>query len=388
MMRKLPIRGILKMPLKNTIKMSAAGSGKTWGICNDALAIIADPDYSKRVLITTFTNKGVETIEKEIRKQNHGVLEARIVVYSWYQFLLYELIRPYQTYIAGINEIKSFDFSNMFGRINYQTAGNKRRYINVHGNVLANQASELVILLNGRSKGLVINRLEQIYSHVFIDEIQDMAGNDLGVISLLLDSTIATICVGDNKQATYRTHNTSKNKKQTGKNIWEFFSSVSNSGKADVELNLVSRRFNEQICGFANLIYPNENNISTQMTETTEHDGVFLIMRDDVLSYYKAFLPTVLKYDKKTETDGFESFNFGQCKGVTFERVLIYPNGPLKDFINTGKALGSQQKYYVAATRPKYSLAIVVDTFPNNEKFAKETICVGKINIQAMRFVG
>lgn len=372
---------------KNVIKLSAAGSGKTWGICNDALAIITYPEYSKRILITTYTNKGVETIEKEIRKQNQGVLDPRIIVYTWYQFLLTELIRPYQTCIAGINEIKSFDFSKMYGRINYQSAGDKRRYISVYGNVLANQASELAILLNHLSKGRVVSRQERIYSHIFIDEIQDMVGNDLEIISLLINSKIATICVGDNKQATYCTHNTSKNKKQTGKNIWEYFSSIHEAGKADLELKLVSRRFNKEICSFANQIYPNGNRITTEMTETTDHDGVYLILRSDVCFYYNAFFPTVLKYDKNTDTDGFESFNFGQCKGVTFDRVLVYPNGPLNDFIYKGKQLNCQQKYYVAVTRPRYSIAFAVNTFPRNEMFTEEVIHLDNMDIKAMRFI-
>ena len=40
------------MPSKNTIRMSAAGAGKTWGICHDALAVVASPLFTKRVLIT------------------------------------------------------------------------------------------------------------------------------------------------------------------------------------------------------------------------------------------------------------------------------------------------------------------------------------------------
>ena len=37
------------------------------------------------------------------------------------------------------------------------------------------------------------------------------------------------------------------------------------------------------------------------MKEKTEHDGVFLILRDDVHIYYNYFKPVVLKYDKKLQ---------------------------------------------------------------------------------------
>lgn len=375
------------MPSKNIVKLFAAGSGKTWGICNDALSIVNDVVNKKKVLITTFTNKGIEAINQQIKKQNFGVLSERIVIRSWYQFLLYDLILPYQTFITGINAIRSFDFSNMYGEINYFARGEKQRYINSFGNILANNASELALYLNLQSKGMVIERLEKMYSHIFVDEIQDMVGNDLDIIDLLMDSAIITICVGDNKQATFKTHNTQKRKKQAGENIWMFFKSLESKGKANLEYNLVSRRFNQRICQFANAIFPNENNISTCMEEKTNHDGVFLILKDDVHIYYDYFEPVVLKYNKKTLTDGYSSLNFGQCKGMTFERVLIYPNKPLRDFV-FGKELKSQQKYYVAVTRPKYSIAIVLDEFPNGPSYQAEIISLGDTEITVKRFIG
>ena len=213
------------MSLNNTIKMSAAGSGKTWGICNAALKLASDPKQTKRILITTYTNKGIDSIRNEIRKQNNGVLHEQIIVKSWFQFLLSELIRPYQTYIAKINEIRSFDFTKSYGFVNYGVVGSKSRYIDRNGYVLSNYASELSVQLNQKSGGLVIDRLEHIYSHVFVDEIQDLTGDDLSIIDLLFRSQIETICVGDNKQATYKTHNTRKKKNLSGAKIWDFFES-------------------------------------------------------------------------------------------------------------------------------------------------------------------
>ena len=144
------------MSSKNTIRMSAAGAGKTWGICNDALSIVSEATYNKRVLITTYTNKGVDAIKNEIKKQNGGVIHEKIVVKSWYQFLLSDLIRPYQTYIAGINEIRSYDFSKAYGFVNYKTVGSKPRYIDNNGMVLSNYASELAIQLNKKVKVLLL----------------------------------------------------------------------------------------------------------------------------------------------------------------------------------------------------------------------------------------
>ena len=63
--------------MKNTIKISAAGSGKTYDICHDALAVVEGGD--KKILIVTYTNRGENAVETEIKKQNRGVLHQQIV---------------------------------------------------------------------------------------------------------------------------------------------------------------------------------------------------------------------------------------------------------------------------------------------------------------------
>lgn len=373
------------MQSKNLVKCAAAGSGKTWGICHEALEIIR-AGSNKKILITTYTNKGVEAIETEFKKQNFGVLDKNIVIRSWYQFLLSDMIKPYQAYLTDINEVKSLDFSNLYGARNFNKSGTKERYVNRSGNIKINHASEMIILLNKLSENKVIERLEAIYTHAFIDEIQDMAGDDLSIIEIFMDSNIRTICVGDNKQATYKTHNTQKGKKQTGANVWAFFDYLEVNEKACLKKDLCSRRFNNEICIFANRIFHNENNISTSMKDTTEHDGVFLVFRKDIVTYHDYFKPIILKYDKKTQTSEYASLNFGQCKGQTFDRVLIFPNKPLLGFIE-GKNLQSPEKYYVAVTRPRYSIAIVIDKFPSNENYRVETIKILNIKFTVMRFV-
>jgi hypothetical protein len=123
------------------------------------------------------------------------------------------------------------------------------------------------------------------------------------------------------------------------------------------------------------------------MRKTTGHDGVFLIERDDVERYYRFFNPVVLKYNRATDVGGVASFNNGECKGMTFPRVLLYPTKPLIEFLS-GKKLDKQEKYYVAVTRPQYSLAIVVDKLLASSEFVTASIFIGDSTIQAQRFVG
>lgn len=372
----------------NIVKISAAGAGKTWDICHDALTVTEAGD--KKVLITTYTNRGANSIRNEIRKQNQGVLSSRVVVKTWYELLMSDFIKPYQSSLTGIsiNEIKTFDFSDMYGKINYAKQGTKRRYLTNHSLVRANEASDLALLLNRLSGGKVLKRIEAIYSYVYFDEVQDLSGADVDLLKLLIHSKVAVTCCGDNKQATYSTHNARKNKRLTGSNIWLFFQELEKKQLISIQRNLNTRRFNGQICAFANKIFPIGDSISTIMDNETCHDGVYLISQDDIELYYEYFKPQILKYDARTEIEKYRTLNFGACKGETFDRVLIFPNGPFEKFILKRETLSSPEKYYVAVTRARYSVAFVIKKMPKNlSGFRKVDIMLGQSIIKGFQYI-
>ncbi|MNP24985.1 hypothetical protein D3C76_1177760 [compost metagenome] len=60
----------------------------------------------------------------------------------------------------------------------------------------------------------------------------------------------------------------------------------------------------------------------------------------------------------------YQSINFGESKGLTFDRVLIYPTKPFINWMNDNNselAPMSRSKFYVALTRAKFSVGIVYD---------------------------
>lgn len=373
---------------KNVIRVEAAGAGKTYGICSEALSLANRDGVDQKILILSYTNRGIDSIKSEIRKQNLGVLSNKIDIMTWYRFILGELIKPYQSVIFNINEVRSIDFSEAYGKINFKKKGTKERYMNALRDIRSNVAGELVCYIEEISKGKNIRRIGNIYSHIYIDEVQDMVGYDLNIIELLMKSNISVTCVGDSKQATFKTNNSTKNKNKSGINVWDFFQEMIQDNVVEIKRNLVSRRFNQQICDFANEVFPNENNISTCMNEPTEHDGVIILKRSDVGLYYDYFKPTILRFNCKTLTDGYYAINFGECKGMTFERVLIYPNGVFKDFLLKKKVIGKPQKYYVAATRARYSIAFVLDALPKETDWLKkEFLDLGSSKIEIRKYV-
>lgn len=112
-------------------------------------------------------------------------------------------------------------------------------------------------------------------------------------------------------------------------------------------------------------MFPHYKKLESNQNEGTGHDGIFLVRKRDVELYLKTYNPVQLCDSiKKSVENEYKVVNFGESKGMTFDRVLIYPTQPFMKWINdNGFDLPStsRSKFYVALTRAKYSVAIVYD---------------------------
>lgn len=356
------------MQLNNTVIISAAGSGKTFKICENAKNNLV---RGNKVLLITYTNRGKEAIIKEYKKQNMGILDKNVIVKTWFQFLLSDWIKPYQaSFFRKINLIKSFDFTKSYGFVNKMPVSSTSRYITRAKNILSNEASRLALLLNEKSSNAVINRLKKIYDNIYIDEVQDLSGDDINILEVLFDSDINIFCVGDSKQSTYKTYNTNKYRDKTGKNIFQYFEALNKDLIVNMRVDNKSRRCNSDICKLANIVHPIKPAIESLEDKNDVHKGVFIISSLDINEYYNSFKPMILRYDKRTECEYLEVINYGVSKGLTFDRVLIYPNQPLVQLLKSNTTLKSPEKYYVAVTRAKHSVCIVLDKMKANDRFS------------------
>lgn len=373
------------MQLNNIVIMAAAGAGKTHDICKEVIENAKTTN--KKILITTYTNKGIESIEKEYKKQNNGVIDKNVVILSWFQFLLRELVKTYQSSILNkINIINSIDFNHQYGYINFNSRGTPKHYM-LTNNILSNTVSEFAIDSNIKSNNKVIQRLGEIYSHIYIDEIQDLAGEDIEILNLLFNSKIQIQCVGDVKQSTYTTYNAKKNKKITGIHVIDFFKELERKGIITLLFNNKTRRFGREICEFSNSICNDKNNrIESDKIYKEENQGVYLLDKKDFENYFKIYKPTILKFDAKTKID-YDSLNFGQCKGMTFDRVAIFPNKKYKEFLQNGTSLDSPCKYYVSATRARYSIVFVVEKLFENDNFKYTNINLEDNSIKVSKYM-
>lgn len=360
--------------MMNKLIIAAAGSGKTTHLVKEALKV-AD----SKVLITTYT----EANEKEIKKKFYdfnGGIPKNITIQTWFSFLIQHGVKPYQSAIYNckvkglllVNKKSGFRHYSKNGQpIYFGESDPENYYFSKSQCIYSDKLSKFVVKANELTDGRVIKRIGKIYSHIFIDEIQDMAGYDLDIIKLLfhLDSNI--LLVGDPRQVTYHTHYETKYGKYTDGNIVDFIKYECSGCSVEIDDNTlnITYRNNKFICDFANSIYSEFKPCECIEHQSTGHDGVFFVSPSDVDSYLSIYHPIQLRDTRKTTVNPtYPAMNLGESKGLTFERVLIYPTSKMIEWIlDHSKKMKpkSKSKLYVGVTRAKYSVAIVFDNKNN-----------------------
>jgi DNA helicase II / ATP-dependent DNA helicase PcrA len=345
------------MPSPNLIVIAAAGAGKTTWIVDDALQ---HPE--RRVLFVTYTDQNTEEIRKVFYKR-FGRIPSNVTIMPWFTFLLHDVVRPYQNYLYS-RRVESIMLANGKSTRGIKADDIGRYYFAGGEFIYTDKAALFGLKCNETTGGKVIDRLEALYDHIYVDEVQDLAGYDLELLDELLRSKITITAVGDQRQATLRTNYSPKNAKFTGPAIVEKFREWEKKGLCRIEEMAGSHRCQQPICDVADSLYPGFPKTKSLNEEAPEHVGVFVIGSTDVLAYVKRFGAQALRHSVRTDCQGLEALNFGVAKGQTFERVMIFPTGPIRKYLLTGDSShveASLEKLYVGITRARSSVAFVHD---------------------------
>ena len=343
----------------SSLIIAAAGAGKTTFLVKKALEI------SENVLITTYTDANEQSIRDKFYEIN-GCIPSNVTIMPWFSLLIKHGIRPYQSYLIN-NRVSGVLLVNKADKNLLRLKDtNEKKYVTASGNVYSNMISKLPCVLDELSNGCVFRRIRKIFSYVFVDEIQDFVGYDLEVIKKLHEVGCNMTLVGDSRQTTYRTYYEAKYKKYAGGKIVIFVQDNIAGMNIDTTTLSTSHRNNQIICDLANQMYPDMKPCDSAMNEKTGHDGIFWVHENDIDKYVDIYNPVQLRYDKRTKVNPIpKTMNFGLSKGLTFNRVLIYPTKPMLDWLS-GKSKDmkdeSLSKFYVAVTRARYSVAFVYKT--------------------------
>lgn len=344
------------MPQSNKIVFASAGAGKTTALVTEALAL-----RPRHVAITTFTLKNVEEIRRKIVEQ-HGCVPKEITLYPWYTFVLHELVRPYQGHVLE-PRVAGVHFAKGATRTYVRKTDVARYYCNANNDAYSDRLGEFGLLCEAASGGKVMRRLGDMYAHIFVDEVQDLAAFDIDVLELLLRSPVSVSCVGDIRQSTFRTSYAPKNRKFCGRGLLLKVDAWRKAGLCDVKFMAESRRCVQAICDVADLIFPDLPRAQSRNERRTHHDGVFAVRGCDVDEDCRRHAPQILRLNRRFGGD-LPAENFGMVKGLGFDRVLIVPYKGITKWLSTGDAkhvAGSADEVYVGITRAFQSVAFIHD---------------------------
>lgn len=348
---------------------ACAGSGKTETIVKRC----ADVDNQKSRIAITLTLSGQDELEQRLRSSCR--LSNVPKVMGWYEFLLTHIIKPYLPLKFPGQVITGFYFpkgKQEDGRY-YASKMDPKRYFLPDGRVHKDYVEELAFEIIHEAKGKVEFRLGRIFDEIIIDEAQDISRAGLSVLEKFLYSReFDLFIVGDSRQSLIDSSLRSKeNKKADRLGLVKWYEKFENQGLLKIENLSYTYRFNQEIAAFSDSIFekafgfdPTESRFKTR----SGHDGIFLVDCEDREAYLEIFSPINLRHNKKSWADleKIEFQNFGASKGRTFDRVAIFATKPIQDFINKGQYLKDKSAcgFYVAVTRARYSVAIVMKSVP------------------------
>ncbi len=319
-------------------------------------------DRDKRAAILTYTNNNVGELTGKLYELN-GSIPPHIEVQSWFRFLLREMTRPYR---AALHPHRIDGLAWVPGRSDiYARAKDVGRfYFADRRAIYSDKIARFACLCDEVTGGAVMRRLRDRFDQIFIDEVQDLAGWDLDVLELILRTGIRLTVVGDHRQATFRTNHANRHAGFAGVNIVKKFTEWEDQKLAEITFSLDSHRCQQSIVDLADSFFPNEPKTVSRNDCRTGHDGVFALSSALAPAYIAKYQPQVLRLSRSTDCGDAYALNFGDAKGLTFDRVLIFPHKAGVEWLQSGnfaKVSGSASKLYVGLTRARNSVAFVLD---------------------------
>lgn len=344
------------MPSSSRVILASAGSGKTTGIVQEAGFAT-----EKRALLITYTING----QAELRDKAYelfGSVPSHVTIGTWYSFVLRHFVRPYQAALHT-TRVSTINFKRGRSTLGISKAQTGRYYFSSPVRLRLDKVTDFACEVEKKTGGRSVERFRELCDHLYIDEAQDLSGYDLELVEALLKGGVQVTLIGDCRQATYTTNDNPKNKAFVGAKIRAKFEIWEKAGLLTIEHQAHSHRCVQLICDLADAIYPDYPKTKSLNEATTEHDGSFAVRKGDVGEYLEQFGAQTLRYSKSTKNVLGNPLNFGAVKGMTFERTLIFPHGPLQKYLKSGD-LGdiekSLAKIYVSITRARQSVSFVV----------------------------
>lgn len=305
--------------------------------------------------------------ELESRLSPVMATHSGLEVSGWFAFLIGHFVRPFLPHLFKNERVRGFAFESEAPK--WAKNEDRERYFTKSSEVRRVHLPQLACRIEAASGGAGVRRLERIYDHIYIDEVQDLCGYDLDLLALLMHSNIPIEMVGDVRQAVLATNEREqRNKKYMYLGIWDWFQEQHRAEKLEIEQSVTTWRCRPEIASLADSIFTVDRHFAPTQSANhlvTGHDGVFLVHSSDIRAYVTLYHPLILRWDKRTrkDLDDLQPMNYRIAKGLEANHTLILPTPKIMDFLyaNTPLEDSIASRFYVAVTRAKQSVAIVLD---------------------------
>jgi|TARA_R110001606_G_scaffold11354_2_gene49034 DNA helicase-2/ATP-dependent DNA helicase PcrA len=327
---------------------AVAGAGKT-------STIIDSINEDSRCLIVTYTDNNTEQLKNRIISKFGGI-PSRVRVYSYFTFLYSFCYRPicgYKVKTKGIN----FDYP-LPASARFAKKDKLEHYLDSNRRLFANRIAKLLVDFDVIPE--VTERIEQFFDHVFIDEVQDFAGNDFNFLCELGKLNTNVLLVGDFYQHTFKTSIDQNIQKNLHNSFDEYCAKLKKSGfTIDLDSLSHSYRCSPSVCSFV------EDNLGIKIGSHKDNevqvrrldcpDEIAEVYLDD--SVIKLFFQTSNTYTGNVE-------NWGKTKGLDhYNDVCVALNPTSYKAFMQGKLSSlaplTRNKLYVACTRANGNLYFV-----------------------------
>jgi len=330
------------------IMLAVAGSGKTYQIINSL-------NEKMSFLIIVYTISSYKSIKKRI-EDKFTYFPPNIKLMTYYQFVYRFCYKPFlflKFRSTGINFSSKPARGLPASKIGYFFTQSKRLY-----------HSRVAKLIIEKCIDDVIDRIENHYDYIIIDEFQDFAGHDFNLVMNMIEANVNVLLVGDYYQHTYDTSRDGNTNKNLHNSIDNYIARF-NKSCLDIDMKTLSNswRCNPGICEFIRKqvgveIYSHHKGKLSEIVFEVDKSLVETILGDDTV--IKLLYESSSKYS-------FKSKNWGESKGDDdYDQVCIIVSDKLFLTLCSGSPSGlegrTKCKFYVACSRARSKITFIKNT--------------------------
>lgn len=279
------------------VVFAVAGSGKT-------TRVVEELGAGRRGLVFTYTEENADTLRRKIITR-YGRVPPGVKVMTYFTFLHSFCFRP----LIGLKmPNRGLGFSTL-PRIDRFNQTDDRYFLDPNGRLYHSRLSKLIV--ERGLMGEVLERIDQFFDMVCIDEVQDFGGNDFNFLLKLASTKTDLLLVGDFRQHTYdtsRDHGVNKNLHASFEAYAKRFREAGLS--VDTESLSLSRRCSQAVCAFISEqlgipISTSSDRVAAVVEVQSQEEADAIWSRNDIV---KLFYSEHAKY-------GCASQNWGASKG-------------------------------------------------------------------------